>query len=300
MREYQNVPRCRPETGGLKQIVGNRHSAATQLFFAPSEPLRHIVSHYTVQLRCDCEQTQQPLTIVPDASGCLVFTIARERVQQLFWGPCSQPYQVTRDFNTITMRILVEFLPGGAFGLLGSMPLDELQNRQYLLETIAPSLERLFLPVIELHHESYLFLLQAIDEALVRHPCVATENGLMQQVLACSSSAHGVLRLNTLSEMTSYSTRHINRLCQTRIGLSWKSFVRILRINEACRRINRGGDVLRTLACDLDYHDQAHFTKDFKALCGVTPSDYQRNLSDFYHEETKLCAHLPGRYARCE
>ncbi|MFA1283760.1 helix-turn-helix domain-containing protein [Citrobacter telavivensis] len=288
-------------SGGLKHIVGNRHSAATQLFFAPSEPLRHIVSHYTVQLRCDCEpQPQQPLTIVPDASGCLVFTLTNGRLQQLFWGPGSQPHQVSRDFNTIAMRILVEFLPGGAFGLLGSMPLYELQNRQYLLGTIAPSLERLFLPVIELHHESYPLLLQAIDEVLVRHAGIATENMLLQQVLACSSSVYGMLRLNALSDITSYSTRHINRLCQARIGLSWKSFVRILRINEACRRINRGGDVLRTLACDLDYHDQAHFTKDFKALCGVTPSDYQRNLSDFYHEETKLCAHLPDRYADCK
>ncbi|WP_407173237.1 AraC family transcriptional regulator [Citrobacter farmeri] len=286
-------------SGELKQIVGNRHSAATQLFFAPSESLRHIISHYTVQLRCDCEQ-QQPLTIVPDASGCLVFTLTSERLQQLFWGPCSQPHQVTRDFDTITMRILVEFLPGGAFGLLGCTPLYELQNRQYLLETIAPSLDRLFLPVIEMHHKSYPLLLQSIDEALVRYQGITTENELLRQVLACSSSAHGMLRLNALSEITSYSTRHINRLCQARIGLSWKSFVRILRINEACRRINQGGDVLRSLACDLEYHDQAHFTKDFKAICGVTPSDYQRNLSNFYHEETKLCAHLPGRYALYE
>ncbi|GAB0540969.1 hypothetical protein NU11F40_44950 [Escherichia coli] len=55
---------------------------------------------------------------------------------------------------------------------------------------------------------------------------------------------------------------------------------------------------MRTLACDLDFHDQAHFSKDFKMLCGVTPSDYQRNLPHFYAEETKLCMNLPGRYAR--
>ncbi|WP_241029782.1 MULTISPECIES: AraC family transcriptional regulator [Citrobacter] len=285
-------------SGRLKPIIGNRHGAATQLFFAPSEPLRHMVSHYTVQLRCVCEQpSQQPLTIIPDASGCLVFTVTRERVQLLLWGPGCQPQPVTRDFNTIDLRILVEFLPGGAFGLLGGLPLYELQNRQERLGTIAPSLEPLFRPVIELHHDSYPLLLQAIDDALVRHCDRVTESVLMRQILACSSSACGMLRLNALSEMTSYSPRHINRLCQERIGLSWKSFARILRINEACRRINRGEQVLRTLACDLDYHDQAHFTKDFKALSGVTPSDYQRNLSDFYHEETKLCTHLPVRYA---
>ncbi|MGS0066259.1 helix-turn-helix domain-containing protein, partial [Escherichia coli] len=127
---------------------------------------------------------------------------------------------------------------------------------------------------------------------------VLEEKPLLRQVLTHASPLNGGIRLNSLSEMTSYSARHINRFCQERIGVSWKSFVRILRVNEACRRIHHGVVDLRTLACDLDFHDQAHFSKDFKMLCGVTPSDYQRNLPHFYAEETKLCMNLPGRYAR--
>ncbi|WP_235501679.1 helix-turn-helix domain-containing protein [Trabulsiella odontotermitis] len=286
-------------SGGLEPISGNSHNGATQLFFAPSLPLRGHISHYTVQLRNACElPSARPLTIIPDASGCLVFTVSHGRVKPVFWGPNSETHQVTRDFNTITLRLLVEFLPGGAFGLFGRLPLHELQNSQCLLDAIDPALDRLFRSVVERHYAAWPVLLQAVDDVLVRRLGAVAEKPLLRQVLSHASPLNGNIRLNTLTGMTSYSARHINRLCQERIGVSWKSFVRILRINEACRRIRHGVVDLRTLACDLDFHDQAHFSKDFKALCGVTPSDYQRDLPHFYAEETKLCMNLPDRYAR--
>ena len=283
----------------MEQISGNRHSGASQLFFAPSPSLRGVISHYTVQLHCDDEQPQdRPLTIIPDASGCLVFTVADGTVEQCFWGPNVTTQDVERDFNRITLRLLVEFLPGGAFGLFGALPLAELQNGLYAVDAIDPQLGRLFLPVMEQHHVSYPGLLRAVDAMLARRLGMVKANDLIRQVLANSSETHGTLRLQNLAEMTSYSARHINRLCRERIGVSYKSLSRILRINEACRRINHGVESLTALAYELGYFDQAHFTGDFKILCGVTPSAYQRDLSHFYNEETKLCSILHDRYVQ--
>ncbi len=283
----------------MEQILGNRHSGAWQLFFAPSPPLRGVISHYTVQLRCDDEQTQGgPLTIIPDASGCLVFTVVDGAVEQCFWGPNITTQDVERDFDTITLRLLVEFLPGGAFGLFGSLPLSELQNNLYAVDAIDPSLDRLFLPVVEQHHASYPDLLRAVDALLVQCLGAGKKSGLIDQALSAASAANGTLRLQDLAGMTSYSARHINRLCQERIGVSFKALTRILRVNEACRLINHGVTSLTTLGYELGYFDQAHFSSDFKMLCGVTPSVYQRNLSHFYNEETKLCINLPGRYVQ--
>ena len=284
---------------GLQQISGNRHSGASQLFFAPSPELRGVISHYTVQLRCDCEQTpDRPLTIIPDASGCLVFTVAGGTVEQCFWGPNTSTQDVERDFNTITLRLLVEFLPGGAFGLFGALPLSELQNNLYAVDAIDPQLARCVLPVVEQYHASYPDLLRAVDAMLRRRLVTVKKSGLIDQVLGTASATNGTLRLHDLTGMTSYSARHINRLCQERIGVSFKALTRILRVNEACRRINHGVESLTALSYELGYFDQAHFTGDFKMLCGVTPSAYQRNLSHFYNEETKLCVNLPGRYTQ--
>lgn len=283
----------------MEQISGNKHSGASQLFFAPSPSLRGVISHYTVQLRCDYDQSQdRPLTIIPDASGCLVFTVTDGVVEQCFWGPNINTHNVERDFDKITLRLLVEFLPGGAFGLFGALPLSELQNSLCAVDAIDPLLDKLFLQVVEQNHISYPDLLQAVDAMLAGRLGMVKMNGLTSQILASASETHGTLRLQDLSKIASYSTRHINRLCRERIGVSYKSLARILRINEACRRINHGVESLTALTYELGYFDQAHFTSDFKMLCGVTPSAYQRDLSHFYNEETKLCINLHGRYVQ--
>ena len=283
----------------MEQIPGNRHGGASQLFFVPSPELRGFISHYTVQLRCDDKQAEdRPLTIIPDASGCLVFTVAGGAVEQCFWGPNTFTQDVERDFGKITLRLLVEFLPGGAFGLFGALPLSELQNGLFTVDAIDPSLGSLFLPVVEQHHASYPGLLRAVDALLARRLGAVKKNGLIGRALAAASAANGTLRLHDLSDMTSYSARHINRLCRERIGVSYKSLARVLRVNEACRRINHGAESLTSLSYELGYCDQAHFATDFKMLCGVTPSAYRRNLSHFYNEETKLCVTLPDRYVQ--
>ena len=48
------------------------------------------------------------------------------------------------------------------------------------------------------------------------------------------------------------------------------------------------------LAQDLEYYDQAHFIHDFKDICGLAPSLYLKNKSDFYNEEFKLNANTDG------
>ena len=227
-----------------------------------------------------------------------MFTVSDGAVEQCFWGPNITTQDVERDFDRITLRLLVEFLPGGAFGLFGSLPLAELQNGLYAVDAIEPALGRLFLPVMERHHVSYPDLLHAVDAMLAGRLGMLKKNSLVRQVLAATSEANGMLRLQDLSHMTSYSPRHINRLCKERVGVSYKSLARILRINEACRRINHGVESLTALSYALGYFDQAHFTGDFKMLCGVTPSAYQRNLSHFYNEETKLCSILHDRYVQ--
>ena len=232
----------------MEPISGNRHSGASQLFFAPSPPLRGVISHYTVQLRCDGQQPQdRPLTIIPEASGCLVFTVSDGAVEQCFWGPNITTQDVERDFDKITLRLLVEFLPGGAFGLFGEIPLSELNNALYAVGAIDPSLDKLFLPVMERHHVSYPDLLRAVDAMLARRLGLVKMSGLIRQVLASSSEAQGTLRLQNLAEMTSYSARHINRLCRERLGVPSKSPARILGVNEACRRIIQGADSLTSL-----------------------------------------------------
>jgi AraC-like DNA-binding protein len=52
--------------------------------------------------------------------------------------------------------------------------------------------------------------------------------------------------------------------------------IRRRRLQEAAQRLREGPDVrLADVAADLGYADQAHLANDFRALLGLTPSEYR-------------------------
>ncbi|MNW05908.1 DNA-binding transcriptional activator FeaR [compost metagenome] len=69
----------------------------------------------------------------------------------------------------------------------------------------------------------------------------------------------------------------MQRLFDQYIGVSPKWVIRLYRIQDAAERLDNGtyGELVG-LAMDLGYHDQAHFSKDFKNVTGQTPEEYLR------------------------
>jgi AraC family transcriptional regulator len=54
-------------------------------------------------------------------------------------------------------------------------------------------------------------------------------------------------------------------------------YVRQLRIEFACRQITSSDMPLAEIAVEAGFADQSHFTKTFKRLVGMTPSEFQRH-----------------------
>jgi AraC-like DNA-binding protein len=84
-----------------------------------------------------------------------------------------------------------------------------------------------------------------------------------------------LVRVDQVAALAGCSPRSLQRLFAAYIGVSPKAVLARYRLQDAAALIDAGSvDDLATLAADLGWFDQAHFSRDFRAVVGTTPSAY--------------------------
>ena len=82
-------------------------------------------------------------------------------------------------------------------------------------------------------------------------------------------------RAQAVADATGVGLRTLQRLFKDYVGVSPKWVIQRYRLHEAVARLDAGAAVdLPALALELGFYDQAHFTRQFKALVGRPPSSY--------------------------
>jgi AraC-like DNA-binding protein len=86
-----------------------------------------------------------------------------------------------------------------------------------------------------------------------------------------------------VSERFSIAPLALQRLFRKKVGKSPKWVILRYRLHEALERIHahaQKGPSLAALAADLGFTDQAHFSRAFKALIGLSPGQYERRVAE--------------------
>ncbi|MCL2199258.1 MAG: helix-turn-helix domain-containing protein [Defluviitaleaceae bacterium] len=107
---------------------------------------------------------------------------------------------------------------------------------------------------------------------------------LLKQFTDLISKKNGICRVNELEDMTLYSTRYINKIFKSNIGVSPKAFSRYVRLQRLIYAMNNQNySSFSAMAADFGYFDQAHLSKEFKQLTSVTPREYLDviNVADY-------------------
>lgn len=274
--------------GGIQIAVYSSRLLARKnclLYYAPHAALRPYIAHYTFSAPESGAQGGA-LTLIPDASGCMVFTLRGHDLTCKIWGPTTRVVTVEDDAASPLRRVFVEFLPGGIFAFTG-MNAAELTDLKIPLEAFDPSLRLRVADFFAQGRRPERFA-DGLDELFLSRLVKTETPPAVSSSLQHLYRSSGNLRVGELALLESYSPRHLSRLFRVHIGMNVKTFARILRVNAALASMKRGRVSLTALSQSSGFYDQAHFIHDFKAICRATPTQYLARPSDFYNEFLKF------------
>jgi AraC-like DNA-binding protein len=250
----------------------------------PAAHREHVLP--TGQMHLAIRLTDDPLTVFRDADdrtgrrlGCAVVGGARVG-------------HYIRDVSRPLCSVGAQLHPGGAEALFGvpaevlagvHTPLDDLWGRE-----AAWVREQLMEPPM-LHQridrlES--ILVARLSTRRVIHPVVP----YTVEQLRRHRSIQGIVR------DSGYSHRMVITLFRRSVGLTPKQFDRVMRFEQALGHVRAAdGPALVEIALSAGYSDQAHFSREFKTIAGVTPSEYRRAAPEEAHhfkilQDTPLAA----------
>lgn len=115
---------------------------------------------------------------------------------------------------------------------------------------------------------------EAIEENLAAHLPVDEPGLLVNAIVDRVESDQTMTRVNDLADAFGVSERQLQRLTQDRLGLTPKWLIQRRRLHEATLRLKQGATTLADVAYELGYTDQAHFTRDFSQVTGLSPGRY--------------------------
>ena len=178
-----------------------------------------------------------------------------------------------KDVSAPSMAVGATLLPGAPSMLFG-VGADELAERHTRLDDLwGGNVERLRERLAEHRSaaaritELETYLLQRLPYARPLHAAVAS---------ALAQLRHGEGRIGALVEASGYSHRALLAAFRVAVGLSPKAFASVLRFQRALRSLAGVTNAsLVEAALHNGYADQAHLTRTFAQMAGVSPARYR-------------------------
>lgn len=114
----------------------------------------------------------------------------------------------------------------------------------------------------------------AVERRLTAYLPIDDAGQTINRLIAWSIEHPEVTRVDELCAFSGLSERGLQRLVVDRLGLSPKWLLQRRRLHDAVERLKQGECTLAGLSAELGYVDQAHFTRDFRTVTGMTPGAF--------------------------
>jgi AraC-like DNA-binding protein len=178
----------------------------------------------------------------------------------------------------------IHFKPGGAYPFL-KFPLSELHNQivsaDALLGSAATDIREQLYAVSTI--QARLVLLEQL--LLARLDETPYELQTVRCAVAEIARQQGMLSIRALSDHLGFSQNYVVTQLKRMVGIAPKALARLYRLKHVLRSIDptQPSDWV-SIAQQSGYYDQPHFSNDFRAFTGLSPTDYLRLRHQAYIE----------------
>ena len=87
------------------------------------------------------------------------------------------------------------------------------------------------------------------------------------------------LNLNELAARHHVSRYYLSHIFKQVTGYGLKEYRMLCRISYASRRLEEGNDPIHTIAEEAGFHDMSNFSRAFKEMFGISPSEFRRRAA---------------------
>lgn len=172
-----------------------------------------------------------------------------------------------------------KFLPGG-FAAFIDRPIEQLTDRVLGLHEVFGS------ECVQLAHPDHglkdpRLTIEPMYDLLRNHrqPVTPAAQLVAAAVMQMRHAAPGT-RVSDIAALLSVSVRSLQRLFARYVGVSPKWVLQRYRLHDALEQLaGQARPDWSRLALDLGYFDHAHFIRDFRAVAGRSPTEYERELT---------------------
>ena len=254
----------------------------------PSPELRHLVREF-YYFASGLSDTSRYVPVIDD--GCYDFIFFREQDSSLAWGPGQTPIPIPYKVFTIHQLKPPYKIRFGETLTFFTIKVQPWANATFFGSLARPGVSDL-LPLFPKAGAAHAAFFAGAEDARRFERAESFMAGQGRELsdtarwvrTLCEAiyEARGLVTVAELSDRFGISRQYLGRVFRQEVLYSLKTFILTVRIMDLVKYRIRHPEVSLTELCyRYDYFDQPHFNRDFKRICGVTPTRFFANLPEF-------------------
>lgn len=250
--------------------------------YFPSDVLKPYIKKITIEESL----LEQTYSVLPDTSLVMGFQYKgrvsiMENGEKILLCPNGitgliDTFRVFTNTNNIA-SILVYFTETGAYNFF-SNPINELFNKSESLDNFIKPLKIRDIGEQLYEANSDAERINIVENFLISELDLEKSDLLISSAINKINQCKGNIRISQLSKELFLSSSALEKRFRKVVGTSPKKFSKIVRIKNTIDEM-RVAELYNKSFYENIYFDQAHFIKDFKVFTGLTPKQFNKELS---------------------